>query len=124
MPISSLVSDSVLKSKMDAALGDYLSSKIGVLQGALDCKTQTCWTEYPDVTTTVVTGGNSPCRGASTATCPPGYVVVGGGSAYVMSCGCDDKYRFVSVSQPVGKTGWTAIIECAVNRAYAVCALA
>ena len=94
------------------------------LSGNMEYCNGTAWTAMGGggfSETTVVTGPNSPCRGASIATCPTGYKVISGGFDFVSSCGCSENYRFPTESRPSGN-GWRSTIECAVNRAYALCA--
>ncbi len=73
------------------------------------------------LTTMVVTGPVSACRGASTASCPAGYTVISGGHSFVSSCGCSENHRFPVVSMPSGNA-WVSWTECATSRTYAVCA--
>ncbi len=70
--------------------------------------------------TVVVTGPTSPCRGASAVTCPSGYKMTGGGHEFAGSCGCGEEHRFPVYSKPNGN-GWISTVECAYNRAFAVC---
>lgn len=75
----------------------------------------------PGLDIQIVQGSLSACRGASVATCPAGYKITGGGSYWVASCGCAENERFVVRNYPTSDTEWTSTIECATNRAYAVC---
>lgn len=80
-----------------------------------------CETAQAALTTQVVTGPNSACRGSSTATCPADTVLISGGHQWVSSCGCGEEHRFLLNSYPSGNS-WRTTMECSVHRAYAVCA--
>jgi hypothetical protein len=62
-----------------------------------------------------------PCA-SSTATCDAGYTAVGGGLEWLGDYSCSEKYRFTTVSQPSGTTGWTVTMVCSTFRAWVVCA--
>lgn len=69
----------------------------------------------------LVTNDNPGEVAASTATCPAGKQVIGGGYAFQStSCG-DPQRRFQRTSQPVGDNQWMVIVECSTVRAIARC---
>nr|BDT27789.1 prepilin-type N-terminal cleavage/methylation domain-containing protein [Bacteriovorax sp. HI3] len=70
---------------------------------------------------TIVNGSVSSCRGVSTAYCPAGHTVVGGGYTFNASCGCPEEHRFATQNYPSSTTSWSVSMECATSTAYAVC---
>lgn len=71
--------------------------------------------------TIFVTGSNSACRGPSTATCPAGTKLTGGGHTFTGSCGCSEDQRFPVHSYP-NNNSWISVLECSTNQAWAICA--
>ncbi|MCB9817982.1 hypothetical protein H6787_00655 [Candidatus Nomurabacteria bacterium] len=78
-------------------------------------------TDVVTVQGNLVTNDNPGEVAASTATCPAGKQVVGGGYAFGGNACGDSQRRFQRASQPVGDTQWMVIVECSTVRAIARC---